>query len=439
MQKINLIFLILCFLLLPFYLFANGGVIDYSHFRKTGNIKLLRKADVSLLKEDLFLKVVGDYTEIEVHYQLKNNGEQQKMLYGFPIDAYRISMSGDTDSNEKTIFAHINYFYAYDNDAELKPINWVADSVYSVKTSPKSNYYEYDKTYCIISRKWYVLDIAFEKDEIKTLKIKYKVKNALQDHQSGFSFISEYSERKFTYHLTPSSTWGDGIVKEFNLKIDLTNLDSIKADYEITGIDSLPENQHIHSFFQKDYDLNKSDRIEIVYDNKHLKYANFIEKGSLPNKIIKSIRASTNSAKAKNLIDGSALTSWTGKKGDWIEIEFKPLRKSYYLEGILLLHGDYSSEENFNKSGKLNTLKVILNDSIHYNNHDEISKLPVIMEKPIYKNIDANLMKGLSCRITDGFFDRYGILKIRFEILKTTKKEVTLSEIYFIGYKRREE
>jgi hypothetical protein len=38
--------------------FANGGVVDENYFKKTGNIRLLQKADISLLKEDLRIKIV---------------------------------------------------------------------------------------------------------------------------------------------------------------------------------------------------------------------------------------------------------------------------------------------------------------------------------------------------------------------------------------------
>ncbi len=47
--------------------------VEYSHFRKTGNIRLLRKADVPLIKKNLTIKVVGDFSEINVVFSLKNN------------------------------------------------------------------------------------------------------------------------------------------------------------------------------------------------------------------------------------------------------------------------------------------------------------------------------------------------------------------------------
>ncbi len=79
---------LLIILLNSLFLFANGGVVNYSHFRKTGNIRLMQKADISLIKEELFIKIEGDFTIIEVKYLLKNNGEDDILIYGFPVDAY---------------------------------------------------------------------------------------------------------------------------------------------------------------------------------------------------------------------------------------------------------------------------------------------------------------------------------------------------------------
>ena len=70
--------LIIGIILIPVNSFANGGPVDISHFRKTGNIRLLRKADISLVKESLKIKIIGDYTEIEVDYNLKKQGRPSK-------------------------------------------------------------------------------------------------------------------------------------------------------------------------------------------------------------------------------------------------------------------------------------------------------------------------------------------------------------------------
>ena len=79
-MKTTIVIFLIISILTPLISFSNGGPVDYSHFRKTGNIRLLRKADVSLIKENLTIKVVGDFSEIEVEYSLKNNGKSQKIL-----------------------------------------------------------------------------------------------------------------------------------------------------------------------------------------------------------------------------------------------------------------------------------------------------------------------------------------------------------------------
>jgi len=437
-------------ILKPLTSYSNGGPVDISHFRKTGNIRLLRKADVSLLKENLTIKVIGDYTEIEVEYQLKNNGNQQQIQYGFPVDAYETDwhygdpgwpiFEGDNQ--------FVEHFRVLANGQDIKVTNWVIDSIYSAQsTNLNEALYNSPKQYTIL-RKWYSTTIDFTKGETKELKVLYKIKNTMRDKMPGFCFIHRFTDRHFTYDLSPSSNWGDGIVREFTLKIDLTDIASIGAGYSVTGIDNLKNTNNLYSYNMTEYNLNKSDRIDIHYNNSHIKLSEFIITQELPKDIIKSVKSSSNQSTVKNLLDNSHITTWTGKPGDWIEIEFQRNQRKNgkgYISpaGILVLNGDYSSKENFDKSGKMKNVKVIVNDSIAFNTEPwegGNGKRIIKLDKPVFREVNEKYIPGLAIIIADGdglgWYRSDGNYKIRIEILTVdgnARKEVTLSELYFVG------
>ncbi|MCU0391528.1 MAG: hypothetical protein MUE81_10450 [Thermoflexibacter sp.] len=435
----------LLIIFIPFLAFANGGPIDESHFRKTGNIRLLRTADVSLLKENLHIKVVGDFTEIEVEYHLKNNGKKQKVQYGFPVDAYETDwyptqMGTRVFEKEKDF---VKYFKIIEHDRELKITHWVLDSVYTAKSVQLFSRYPDNKKYTIL-RKWYATTIDFEQDEMKVIKVIYKVKNTLQDKDVGLRFTYFYSDRHFTYHLTPSSSWGDGKVGEFNLKIDVSDIALVSADFTVKGIEGLSNTNNIFSYYSKDYDLQKSDRIDIHYNYNHVRISPFIKKYDITN-FVKSIKSSSNNETVQHLIDKSHQTSWTGSEGDWIEITLNELQNDKYhilIGCLLILNGDYASKEAFDKSGKIKKIGIVVNDTLIYDKDywkNEKKNHVMTVETPVFKNLTDELMCGLANIVIDerhqfGLPDK--IYKIKIKFLKTNKEageKFTLSELYLLG------
>lgn len=452
--------LLLSILLLAQVAFSNGGVINRSHFRKTGNIRLLRKADISLIKEDLNIKVVGDFTEIEVEYTLLNKGGKQDVQYGFPVDAYEQRWGGDTYPPFTKYNECQNFFKAFSNGERLKVSKWVIDSLYYIKTHTA-----YGRQRVIdfgygnpeefaVSRQWSAITLNFDKGEVKKLKIQYKVHNNLGDIIAELTFLPRYSERRFTYDLKPSSSWGDGIVKDFNVTIDVSDLVNSGSKFSITGLDSLKEEEGKYILKTTGFDLNQSDRININYNRKHIFFSQFLEKKKLPESIIKSIKASSGNDSIQNLIDNSATTSWTGKAGDWIEFTLNKIPKTYFTHkdfvipyAIVGLNGDYSSQERFDKSGKLLRAKVILNDSIVYSTNIRDPQTPIAynsrhsiikFEKPCY--VQGKYIMGSTCQVSDHtslvLFRSRIITKIRIELLASDENaddEITLSELVLLG------
>jgi len=404
-----------------------------SHFRKTGNIRLLKNADVLLMKEDLKIKLEGDYTEIEVDYELKNKGERQKIQYGFPVDAYETRWYyGDPYPVFSKENDCIEYFIAYEEEKPLKISQWIVDSVYSVK--PKDigelEYHRKDEEYQII-RKWSAITLEFEKEEIKRLRIKYKIKNTLRDKIPGFRYIPRYTERHFTYDLKPSKNWGEGIVKEMKIEIDLTELGLEGIKYELSGIDKEETKKDKYKLIAENYNLNESKRIEIHYDNIPMKLSKYISTKKIGRRRIKGIKSSSHKKDEENLIDENLSTNWKGKGGDWIEIEFVENEKKPIL-GVLILNGNYSNKEDFEKDGKIEKIKILLDDNKWFNVEPwegENGKKEINLPSSKYIDMAEEYMIGLSTIVADGGEFYGGCKKLRLEILG---KEGVISEIYFI-------
>lgn len=442
---------------------ANGGPVDISHFRKTGNIKLMQKADISILKEDLFIKIEDDFTIIEVTYLLKNNGEANNIMYGFPVDVYEADwFYGDTpDPNPFTWTWNkkiVEYFYAFEDSTELKTSTWYSENLYLALTENLNEGIYHEKDSINITRKWYILKLDFDKNKEKEITIKYKVENTKRDKLPGFCFIPRYTDRHFTYHLFPSSKWGDGIVNNFSVTIDISDLIKNNCDYIVEGIEGFTNIKSLYTFKTENYDLNSSDRINIHYNNTHLKMSEYIENNDIKNIIINKIYASANPEQVKNLIDNNPATCWTGEAGDWIEIVYNEIPRTKYIgnvlvSGILALNGNFSDEENYNKNGKIKFCKVLINDTIEYNtepwNEPEGNKTIFLSENK-YKNIlninglatiiadgDALTFQGIAFLI-DNKPGKLEIKKIRLKIIDIYEGEeknhsFSISEIYLVG------
>jgi len=433
----NFITLLIC--IFPCVLYSNGGPLDMSHFRKTGNIRLMDKKEVLLKKEDLKIKVIGDFTEIDVNYELQNLGKKQNIQYGFPVDAYETVWGyGDVGNVFSEYNDCIQYFYVYDNEEQIQVSQWIVDNVYKVQAIDldEGPYHRKNEEYQIV-RKWSAVTLEFDENEIKNLRIKYKIKNTLRDKNTGFKFIPRYSIRNFTYDLNPSSNWGNGLVEEFSLKIDLTDLGSSKSIYSLNTKNLSEVEKNVYSKSITNFDLKKASRINISYDNRHLKLTDFFYENEVSKQRIKSINCSSKNKNSLSLIDNLNTTKWNGEKDDWIEIQFKERKENdKSIRGILILDRDYSSKEKFNKSGKLKAVKVIINDKIEFNTEPwegENGSRIIKLEQKKYKKVNDKDVVGLSTIIADGDGFYENIDTIRIEIVEIEGESVDLFEIYLVG------
>src|SRR6266571_1313146 len=145
---------IIVLLALPAFVFANGGPIDGSEIFSTGNVQLLENKDISLVEEDLKVKIVGDHAQVDVKYLLSNNGDTTKVTYGFPVIKMTEAAMQDISS---TPLDNLTAFSIKDNGRLLK-IRKHKDP----KPLKEEGYKELW---------WHVAELSFSKGERKRLQV----------------------------------------------------------------------------------------------------------------------------------------------------------------------------------------------------------------------------------------------------------------------------
>jgi len=430
---INRIFQILIILIFSIETFANSSPVNVSFLRTTGNVLLLKKASVELLSENLNITIIDDYTIVEVEYEYKNLGNKDEIWYGFPIDFFsyekarpifgtRNSKTTQTGIDDSKRYIKIDYFHLFENNQEKHATYWDTDSLYSIKTN---------FNLCPVYRRWYVGKIVFDKGQNKTIKIKYKIKNSLKDEFFPIDYI--FSKREFSYHLFPSSNWGKGIVENFKVTVDFTYCNRYQINKKLEGLPFQTSDSIIYTFQQKNFDLKKSDRINIQYDNSFIRNAEFINESikNYPIKISKIVTSSNNSI-SMNLCDSNPNTCWIGKVGDWIDIYFYQKVSFNWLN---ILNGDYSSQTGFEQYSKVKMYMLQRNgdEIVKY-----IDKNSVKINTPEYRNVNDSLKVGLAQKLlfwncdSDAKKDIWHYRIYIQDFYKGKCDSVAISEIYFL-------
>jgi len=305
-------------------IFANGGPIDGSYIHKTGNIRLIEMADIKLISEKLHITVDGDYCHVKVDYVLKNQSEAKNVKYGFPVDYYAGERITDIDFLVKQAQEqfenyyrkdYITYFRIYDNDEQLNTNPHKTSKKYTSKVwKSRINKYDYDddsnysSTFHLVgeydvSRQWYLTEISFESKERKKISVEYSVRSSYNDWEYGDYLY--YSKRRFSYDLTPSKHWGDGILADFQLDIEFLEDITFQGDNGFFGIDNYTTTNNGYQLHTTNFDLNQDQILHLIYDNKCLKTTEFMQKGLLqPN-----IKTST-SPNISTILDGNLTTTY---------------------------------------------------------------------------------------------------------------------------------
>ncbi len=427
-MKKRLVILVLFFVL---KIFANGGPIDGSVFYKTGDIVLMKYAEVKLLKEDLNIKIEGDYSWVTVQYMLTNTSSYNKEItYGFPVELLARSDWGE----EKAPVSNMKFII------NGKRVPFESQTDLSTFTSEVKGFSGEE---VLIKRKWHVIDFSVEEDETVTLQVSYKVKNSFIDWATSKSFFENYDERKFIYDFRAAGKWGKGYVNTMNIVIDASTVTNNGGDIKIKGLDVVND-KGIYRFSSTNFDLKNSSSLYISYKNDSEKFSKYVLAHRIAKKHIKKVSVSSKlrgSYGKENLFDNDFKTAWVeGKKGAGIGEKIEIELDNYNLASICLINGYTKNKEVYTKNNRLKKVKLEV-EIVDYEDETKTKKnsKEIEFEDKEFTEITPLNFLSLSEIVDDYGEGFYKMKKVTITILEvyrgTAYNDTCISELFLLGYK----
>ena len=343
---------LLLFCLLPMFFYANGG-IPYNFIENgPAKISLVNDKDLILEKEHLTIKFEDDFALVTCEYELKNNTDKDKTV-NF---AFNIPITVGTYLSEKY---SLIYYGIFDNNILIP----YTSKTECLEEGPFENYYDL----------WKISELNFSSNELKKLKVIYKQRT----DTSGTIVNEKYGNNLFRYNLFPATSFGNGIIKDFNLTIDKSELILEEGKIvKISGLDITDDvNNFISEYSFKNFDLTKNKELVIEYDINGFYIGNFIKNEySYVNWFHVGATSELKEGKTvysrENLRDGDYSTAWVEASSDfgskdklYIEVIGNPekWRSEDYkrVSHLYILNGFRKNEKTYYENNRLKKIRIV--------------------------------------------------------------------------------
>jgi len=421
-------------LAVPSVLFANGGPIDGSDVHATGNIRMIQKKDISLDTEDLRVEFDGDYAVVRVEYHLTNHGKKDTVTYGFPVDYTRPEDREFTEELKNAGKPLQNIIIEADGKA-LKTREY--------KEPKKRGKKEKQPPYL---RAWTVTDLEFGEAEQKVVIVSYRVKNFLDDWSYSKSFQPVYSDRTFTYLLSPSGSWGDGIVRKLSIAIDSSKIKSKAGVIKKIVPKGYTISDDIIRWEFENFDIKKAKDLKVIYNDTARLMSEFLVTERMPARLVKQAKSSSTLKNPADpgrhdpskALDRNLDTAWCeGANDDGIGQSLTFELKDAIISGVGIINGYAKNEETYQSNNRIKKIKLIM---IQKNGEkkEEIVDLPKtdfsrLNREAVAPFIDWVLDNG------DPYETTKNITLVIQEVYPGSKYHDTcISEVYFIGSSAKE-
>ncbi|MEM8897353.1 MAG: DUF4424 family protein [Bacteroidota bacterium] len=430
-MKGTLFLLLISFSLLAF---PNGGPIDGSAVYKTGDIILVNRPSIELVKEDLSIVIEGDYSLVDVTYHLRNKryGDEE-ITYGFPVQFIR------DDHNYKLEWKE-EYVPRISFTLDGKPLEITHQIDIAIDKVQIEKYREMEVD---MRRSWHVVDFTIPKGDSVVLEVSYKVKNGFVDWGVSKTFFNNYGERKMTYNFSPAQYWGYGTVANLAVKVDATNVIDNGESFSTEGM-LLNKNQCIYTYEFAYFNFKKAKDLTIIYTNKTERLSAHLAKRRLDNSRVKSITTSSQlpgNYQVANLLDMDFQTAWVeGKKGDGIGEKIVIELDDYQLAAICMVNGYTKSSNTYHSNNRVKKLRL----EREVINYDDSTKIDHKVEIVDLDDLDFVYLTENNFGRMVSILGDYGlgfekVKKITLTILEvhegSTYDDTCVSEILLLGYR----
>jgi len=410
---------------------GNGGPIDGSAVYQTGDIVLMNRPNIDLIREDLSIKIEGDHSLVNVEYQLYNNGYgDSEITYGFPVDFIRSELAYELQWQE-------DYLPEIKFEAGGKGLEIKHQVDLSVNQVRHASYGNVD-----MRRSWHIVDFTMRKGERTILKVSYKVKNGFEDWSTTKSFFPSFDERRVFYDFSPAKHWGDGGVAMMNVEIDARNLVKNGGSIKIAGM-KLENRSGLYTGSFNDFDLKNAENLGITYKNDIQKLSGFIDEHRVPKSLIKSLTTTSQlegNYKSANMLDSDFGTAWVeGESGDGLGEKIEIVLDNYPLAAIVFINGYTKSVGTYKTNNRVKKIRMD-REVVDYRDETKtsIKTVEISLEDLPYQEVSSENLAAMMSVLGD-YGDGYQkVRKITLTILEVYKgskyNDTCISEVLLLGY-----
>jgi len=384
--------------------FANGGgTWINSPVFSVGNPVFRDISEVNILSERLYIKLGHSHTDIRVKYILWNHSDKdlKDVDYAFPVDF----VNGDYEQYDRSMTwwqTPINYVEFVVDGKKLTHTS--GPEILLNKRTEENNdeYLEAGWSFAgsSVYRKWFYTRFSIPKHSFLTLEVNYSVDSPYYgDGDAPY----EYDRGVFNilnYDFSPASHWGDGIIRDFYVQMDaselmlggrVTAIKTISPDFEysIWGRDSGNDSDKdtiwvsglqfhgdgpFYTCHMQNYDLKKSQPLRIHYYHPSSFYS-LLDCYVPHNEYRMKVSSEQKDYPAGNLTDMNLTTAWVpankGGIGDWIEFDFKEEDSLGRVTSLFLVNGYHKNQTSYEQNNRIKRVKVTLTSFSHDEDENE--------------------------------------------------------------------
>ena len=332
MRKRSLILVFILISSIP--LCANGGI----HWGWNGSgtdpvvITLKNDADIILKKENLLLRFVDEFVIVSCDYVLYNKQNEEKQLdFAFNI----------TESPYDSLM-----YYYITVDGQKLP----SDLHKEIREDENESSYSW----------WELSKIKLSAKKETNVSICYRVETS----NDGTYYRSLFDrDNTFVYNLYPALSFGNGIIEDFSLTIDASDILSCNGKIsKIEGLDvPFGNSEKIVTKHVKNLDLNKNRQLKISYNIKNYYFEKLYKMyGFRTNSI--SATSELKEGKvlyaASNLMDNDCRTAWVESKSDFGQKERIKIPCSGWITQLLIVNGFRKSEKTYYENNRVKRIAL---------------------------------------------------------------------------------
>ncbi len=417
----------------PYFVFANGSPIDGSDIKATGNIRMMQKKDISLEAENLHIVLEGDYAAVRAEYHLTNHGNKTKVTYGFPVD-YIPPEERELSEGGKTSKKPLQEIVI---EADGKKL--LTRKYQEPKRGKKEKAPDYVRT-------WIVTDLEFAEADNKVVTVSYKVKNFLNDWVYTKSFKPEFSDRTFSYILSPSGNWGDGIVRRLSITLDGSKIKTQGGIIKKITPNGYAVNDDITRWEFENFDLKKAKNLKVVYDDTARLMSKFVADERLPVRLVKQVKGSSSLTDPADpgrhdphkVLDNDLDTAWCeGMNGDGIGQSLTFELKGAIISGIGIINGYAKNEGAYQGNNRIKKVKVIMVQK-NGEKREEVVDLPKKDISKLNREVVAPFIDWVA-DFGDPYETTRSITLVIQEVYPGSKyRDTCISEVYLLGFSPKE-